>query len=182
MCSPTLGSFGLGAQVIGGVGQTYAAYRKSAGEKMGYDYQSRVARNNEQLSEWQAQDALLRGKFTQNKIQLKGAQVRGSQEASFASRNIALNEGSALNILADTEFLKTRDVNIADDNANKEAWALRNQATGYRSNADFLQYRAGAQNPFLDAAGTALTSGGRVAMSWYKMRTNNDKSYGMGEE
>ena len=163
----------LGAQVAGGVGQTYASYRKSAGEKQGYEYQSQVARNNAQLAEWQAQDAITRGVTTRQNIQIKGAQLEGKQRAIFGARNVATNEGSALNILADTAFGTARDANIATDNADKEAWMLREQAKGYTSNAGFLQSRADAQSPFLDAAGTALTTGGRVASSWYMMRTRS---------
>lgn len=157
----------LGAQVAGGIGQTYASYRKSEGEQQGYEYQSQVARNNAQLAEWQAQDAMLRGVTTRQSIQIKGAQLEGKQRAIFGARNIAMTEGSALNILADTQFGTTRDANIATDNANKEAWALRNQATGYASNADFLKQRADAENPAL----TALATGGKVAASWYAMRS-----------
>ena len=179
MCTTSaIGGVALGGQVAGAVGQTYASYRKSAGEKTGYEYQAAVAKNNEQLAEWQAQDALRRGGETRQNIQLKGAKFKGSQQAILASRNVALDEGSALNILADTDFGIARDANIATDNANKEAWAIREQAKGYASNADFLRYRADSQNPFQDALGTALTSGGRVASSWYALRTRSNTGGG----
>lgn len=169
-------SIALGAQVAGGIGQTYASYRKSVGEQRGYEYQSAVASNNAQLDEWQAQDALTRGVATRQQIQLKGGQVRGAQEASAGARGVALDEGSALNILADTQFGMTRDANIATDNANKEAWALRMRASMDTSNAGFLKSRAEAQSPMLDAMGTALTTGGRVAASWYTMRSDKGKT------
>lgn len=162
-----LSSIALGAQVAGGIGSTYAAYRKSEGEKQGYDYQSQVARNNAQLAEWQAQDAITRGITTKQNIEIKGRKLEGTQRAIFGARNIATNEGSALNILADTQFGTARDANIVTDNAAKEAWALRNQAMGYSSNAGFLKSRAEAENPML----TALTTGGKVAASWYAMRS-----------
>lgn len=166
-----IGNAGLAMQAVGGIGETYAAYRRSAGERQGYEYQSQVARNNAKVAEWQAQDAISRGVAAKQAIQVKKAGVYGAQRAAFASRNVALDEGSALHILTDTLFLGARDENLAEDNAAKEAWALRNQAAGYESNAQFLANRAAQQNPFLDAAGTALTAGGRVASSWYTMRT-----------
>lgn len=162
-----LGGVALGAQVAGGIGQTYASYRKSAGEQQGYEYQGAVARSNAQLAEWQAQDAITRGITTKQNIEIKGAKLEGTQRAIFGARNVATNEGSALNILADTQFGTTRDANIATDNANKEAWALRNQALGYSSNASFLKSRADAENPAL----TALTTGGKVAASWYATKS-----------
>lgn len=178
MCfgSTESGDIALGAQVAGGIGQTYASYRKSVGEQRGYEYQSQVARNNAQLDEWQAQDALTRGVSTRQSIQVKGGQIQGAQEASAAARGVALDEGSALNILADTKFGITRDANIATDNAAKEAWALRARASMDTSNSDVLKSRADAQSPLLDAMGTALTTGGRVASSWYTIRTHNGKT------
>jgi hypothetical protein len=171
-----LSNIALGAQVAGAIGSTYAAYRESQGQKRGYEYQSQVARNNAQLAEWQAQDALERGQSDKQRIQLKKASIIGTQEAVLASRNVALDEGSALRILADTELMAERDIATVEENAAKEAWALRNQAAGYQSNAGFLQSRAGAQSPLLDAAATALTTGGRVAGSWYAMRTRTTAS------
>ena len=162
-----LAGVAVGAQAAGAVGSTYAAYRKSAGEQQGYEYQGQVAKNNAQLAEWQAQDAITRGVTTRQRVELKGAAVAGRQRAIFGARNVAANEGSALNILADTAYGTALDAATATDNAAKEAWALRNQATGYASNAAFLASRADAQSPWLDAAGTALTAGGRVAESWY---------------
>lgn len=178
MCGVTqaLGAIGLGAQVAGAVGSTYASYRQSQGEKQGYEYQSQVARNNAQLAEWQAQDALERGQTAKQGIQLKKAAVIGAQEAILASRNVALDEGSALRILADTDLMAERDIETVEANAEKEAWALRNQAQAYGSNAGFLARRAAAESPFFEAAGTALTSGGRVASSWYAMRTRTSAS------
>ncbi len=165
-----LSGLALGAQIAGGVGQTYAAYRRSAGEQQGYEYQGQVARSNAQLVEWQVEDAIARGITTRQNIQLKGGQITGRQRAVFGARNVAAGAGSALNILADTAFGTARDAAIATDNANREAWALRNKALGYASNAGFLESRAAAQSPFLDATGTALTLGGRVAASWYPRR------------
>src|SRR4051812_29187709 len=117
MCdASTVGNIGLGAQVAGAVGTTYAAYRKSAGEKTGYEYQAAVAKNNAQLSDWQAQDALNRGKTASQTSQLNTAQLYGRQQSIFASRNVAINEGSALNILADTKFMGARDAATITDN------------------------------------------------------------------
>lgn len=157
----------LGVQAVGGLANTYSSYRKAEGEKQGYEYQATVARNNAQLAEWQAQDALERGKVTQGNVRMRGAQLRGTQEATFAARGIALNEGSALNILADTAYMTEVDARTAVDNSAREAWALRNQAKGYTDNAGILKARGDSVNPSFDAAGTLLTTGGKVASSWY---------------
>lgn len=170
-CADVIKIGSLAAQTVGAVGSTYSAYRSSQATAQGYEYQAQVARNNEQLAEWQAQDALERGAVTEQQVRLNGAKVEGQQRAVLASRNVAIDEGSALNILADTKFLTGRDALIARDNAGREAWAARNQGRGYASNAGFLQQRANAQSPLMDAGGTALTSLGKVASNWYSLRS-----------
>ena len=166
-----LKNIALGTMVAGAIGETYASYRKSSAEKTGYEYQSKVAKSNEKIAEYQAADALTRGAATVQAIQLKKAQTMGTQRAIFGSRNVALDEGSALNILADTAFMGARDEAIAVDNAAKEAWALRVQAGNYASNAAFIEQRGEAQSPLTDAGATALAATGRVASLWYAMRT-----------
>lgn len=179
MCdTSTISQLALGGQAAGAIGQTYSAYNKSKGEAQGYEYQSIVARNNAQLAEWQAQDALTRGVEAEGNVRLRTAQLKGTQESVIAARNVALNEGSALNILADTGFMGERDALTVRANAEREAWALREQAKSGVSNAAFLKYRADAQSPLADAAGTLLTAGGRVASGWYAMRTRSTDASG----
>lgn len=173
-----LGKFGLGAQAAGAIGGTFATYRKSRAEAQGYEYQSAVARSNAQLAEWQAQDALTRGQTAEGNVRLRTAQLKGTQEAVIASRNVALTEGSALNILADTAFMGERDALTVRDTASREAWALREQAKGYRANAELMNWRAGVESPLASAAGTLLTSAGKVASSWYSMRYRIDANGG----
>lgn len=176
----TVGNIGMGAQVLGMITQTAGSYKKSSGEQQGYEYQSKIARNNADITEQQAHDAMLRGQQTENNVRTRTANLKGSQRASLAARGIDLGVGSALNILTDTDFMGERDALIARDNANKEVWGLRTQAQNYQSNADMLAWRSGQQDPVMDAAGTFLTGAGRVASSWYSMRNAKTGYSGAG--
>ena len=167
--SETLKSAGLGAQAFGAVSSVFGTYRKSKAEQAGYEAQAQVARNNAQIAEWQALDVERRGVDAQQRLAIHIGKTIGAQDAVLASRNVAINEGSALNIRADTAFLAKRDQNILSDNTAKEAWAFRNQATFARSNADILDWRAESQSPLLDAGGTLLSGAGRVAQAWYAL-------------
>lgn len=169
----TLGQIGVGAQALGGGMAVIGAYNKSKAEKYAAEYQAQVQANNAQLAQWKAQDAITRGQTEVARQQLKTRQLKGAQRASMAARGIDLGEGSALNILTDTDLMGAVDANTLADNASKEAWALRNEAAGASANAGLLRDRAGSVNPFMDAAGTALTAGGAVASSWYKLNKDN---------
>lgn len=177
MCVPslipstgTIGSIGTGLQIAGLAAGTFGSYQKSKAEKGAYEYQAAVSKNNATMAEWQAQDALQRGATAEQQSRLKTAQLQGSQRAALAARGVALDEGSALNILDDTDFMGGADVRTIRDNANKEAWGHRVQGANYESDSSMLKARADAESPFGSAMSTLLTGGGTVAESWYRRR------------
>lgn len=143
------------------------AYRQSEATKAGYEYQSAVNRNNAIIAEWQAQDALQRGQTAEQRQRLKAAQLKGSQRAALAARGVALDEGSPLAILQDTEFMAEQDALTIRDNAAREAWGYRTQSRNYTNDASMLNARADAESPFGAAATTLLTGAGTVASHWY---------------
>lgn len=170
MDSGTMGMIGTGMQAAGVIGQTVGAYKKSSGEQTAYEFQSQVAKNNAAVAEMQAKDAILRGQTAEQNTRLKTANLKGTQQASLAARGIDLGEGSALNILTDTDFMGERDALLTRDNAAKEVWGIRNTERNFNDNAALLDWRAQQQSPIADAAGTLLTGAGKVASSWYALR------------
>jgi hypothetical protein len=168
MCEPVSGTI-MGMQAIGALSSAGGAYGKSKADKQAYEYQAAVDRNNAQVLEYQATDALERGQQTQFAQGLKAASIAGSQRAHFAANGVSLDEGSPLNVLMDTKYMSDIDRATIADNAGREAWALRQRATNTRANAELLSYRARSENPSRAAMSSLLSSGGQVAGSWYKM-------------
>lgn len=167
----TLASVSMGLAGAGMVTSAYGAYNQSKANKAAYEYQAGVNANNAKIAEWQAQDALQRGARAEQQQRLKTAQLKGSQRASLAARGIALDEGSALNILDDTDYMGEVDALTIRDNTAKEAWANRNQAAGYASDASMLQSRADAESPGYAAFISLLGGAGSVASNWYRYKT-----------
>lgn len=161
--STVLSVAGMGMNAVG-------SYNQSKATQDAYSYQAAVTRNNAQLAEWQAQDALVRGANAEQSQRLKTAALKGTQRAQLAARGVALDEGSALNILNDTDYIGNLDAATVRDNAAREAWGYRNQGAGYASDATMLSSRASAENPLLSGASSLLTSAGSVADNWYKRR------------
>lgn len=175
MCDPTLiGKVGSGLQIAGVVSSAQAAYNQSKATKAATEYQAAVDRNNAQRAEWQAQDAITRGQKAEQAQRLKTAQLRSSQRAAFAARGVALDEGSPLAILQDTDYMGELDAQTLKDNAAREAWGHRTQASSYRSNADMLSARAAAESPTGAAFTSLLTNAGAVASSWYNRKTKTE--------
>ena len=121
-------------------------------------------------------DALQRGTKAEQAQRLKVAQLKSSQRAGFAARGVALDEGSPLAILQDTDMMGEMDALTIRDNAEKEAWGARMQGANYSSDSAMLSARSGAESPTGAAFGSLLTGAGAVASSWYNRRTKTEVS------
>lgn len=151
-----------------GVGmQAFGAYNNSRAAKAAYGAQAEVNRNNAQIAEWQAEDAIKRGDKAASRVRMQAKQLKGTQRARLAANGVDLGEGSALQILSDTDYFADVDASTVLDNAAKEAWALRTQAAGAMAEADLFAGRAAAERPLLAAGTSLLTSAGQVAGRWY---------------
>lgn len=175
MSAGTLDSVATGTQVAGMAAGAYSAYNKSKSDKAAYEYQASVTRNNSTLAEWRARDAITRGQKAEQTQRLKAASLKGTQRASLAARGLALDEGSPLSILQDTDFMGENDALTLRDNAAREAWGYRVQAGNYASDAGMLAARADAESPISAGATSLLTSAGSVASSWYNRKTKTSR-------
>lgn len=154
----------------GGVSALFNAFNSASaarGEQAAYGYEAKIAENNASSAERAAADALDRGATEASAVRKRGAQVKGQQRAVLAAGNVDQSFGSALDILTSTDVGTDVDAATAQENAGKEAYALRVQAANYRDEARIARYRRAATSPLL-AGGTALLDGvTKVASRWY---------------
>lgn len=156
---------------IAGIGlQAYSAMNQSQAAQDAANYNAAVQRNNAQLAEWQANDAVERGNKAVEDHMRKAAALKGTQTASMAARGLDLSEGTPLNILTDTDLFAEIDSNTIKNNAAREAWGYRAQASNSRATGGLYDMQAGNQNPMLAGAGTLLSGAGSVAEKWYQYR------------
>lgn len=152
---------GVGASMIG-------SYKTAQAQKASLEYEAAVARNNQQLANYQAGIAQQDGAVQENNLELKVAQTTGDQRAALAANGVDLGQGSPNEILATTKFMGTRDVLQLRDNTARKVWAIQNQAASYGSEAEADVAAASAINPRVAGATSALVGAGSVAASWYK--------------
>jgi hypothetical protein len=142
------------------------AMQQSKSAKAQAEYSSAVARNNQTMANWNAADALARGQKEEDAQRLKTAQMKGSQRASMAARGLDISEGSALNILSDTDFMGEQDALTVRNNAKRSAWAYQNQAQGFGADAEMQSAVADAQNPMMAGVVSVIGGAGNVADKW----------------
>lgn len=86
-------------------------------------FMAQVARNNEQVAQWNAQRALQQGQVAEDQQRQKTSQAIGTQRALLASQGGDVGSGSDLDLVGDTartgEFKAQTIRNDAQDNAFK---------------------------------------------------------------
>ena len=154
MCS--VPAFSLAVSILG-VAQSVDAQNKQA------DYNEAVAKNEATMAEYKAQDALERGTLAEKQKRLQTQKLIGAQKAGIAASGFTIGEGSAEDMLVDTEALGEEDVFAIRSNAAREAWSFRVSGTNALSQAGADSIAARNRN-----INTILSGGSRVADKWYK--------------
>ncbi|OAE72607.1 hypothetical protein A7J71_11345 [Achromobacter insolitus] len=165
MCTPAAAPYVM----MAGAGASAAGATNSANaQRAGLNYQAEVAANNAQIAEWQAQDAIRQGQEQEQQSRLRYASTKGTQRAALAANGVALDEGSAVDILASTDYMNASDASTIQANAARAAWGYRTQGANYTDNANSLRAGASAISSGSAAGMSLLGSAGQVASSWYQ--------------
>jgi len=162
MCEPTTILAGA-SLVTSGVGlymQSRAAYQGAEADNMALEYNAQVAENNAQMAQYNAAEAMQRGEENVANIQESVAQTQAAQRTGFAASGVAVDQGSALDVQADTAYQGEIDIQTARRNAQLEAWGYQIEGQNRQSQAGLL--RAQKRRPGMAAATTLLTGAGSV--------------------
>lgn len=145
--------FVVGALIVGALVSAKGAHDQA-------DTNQKIASNNAAIAESQAQDATRRGDEEASAAMRRARQVAGAQRAGFSARGIDITDGTAADILDQTDFFGQVDAATARTNGQKEAWNLRARKRGY-------EIEGNANNPNRAATTSLLGSSGAVAKQWY---------------
>jgi hypothetical protein len=117
--------------------------------------QAGISDYNAQVAEQQATDAVAQGTTEEDRFRTQVRGMIGSQRTGFASNNVDVSSGSAVDVQADAAKLGELDALQIRTNAARAAWGYKVQAEDYRKQADVTRKTGVAQNA---AAGAAATS------------------------
>lgn len=166
MCDPntSLALQGGGAGIA-----TVGSYFSALGQKSTLNTSANLADINSQMSEEEAQQALVAGQRNEQSIDLAGAQMKSSQRASMAANGVDLGVGSALNVQDSTDYLTQAKANVANANAVRTAFGYRTAAVNSGNQALLDRTQAGNVSPFPNAFTTLLTGASSIATSRYQL-------------
>lgn len=149
---------------VSAVMQGVSAYSQSKAQKSEGAYQSSVLNANARLADAQAEDAIFRGDQDAARSRENVKKIIGSQRASMGAQGIEVNDGSALDVQADTAGQGAIDELTIKNNAYREAWGYRVQANDLRTQAEFTKLSSSnkSKNTILTAGMNILSDGASV--------------------
>lgn len=168
MSAGTSALLSLGTTAIGYILQASGQQASGEAQQNMYNYQAAVNRNNAIMANWQAEDAIKRGREEEDQHRLKVQQIKGTQRAAFADRGVDLGSENVSDTLADTAFLGELDALAIRSNAEREAYGYRQQASNYEASAnmDELAGRNAVNAANTEATTTILGGASLVADRW----------------
>lgn len=127
MCEPV--SITMGALAVAG------GAAKAVGDHQAGAAKAAAMRRNAEVADMAASDALQRGDQAAGKVQMQGEAASGQQRAGFAGQGVVVGDGSSGRTAADTAAFTDIDIEQTRNNAQREAWGLKTQATNMRDDA-----------------------------------------------
>jgi hypothetical protein len=128
------------------------------------NYLAQVARNNQQIAEWNATRALQQGQVQEDQQRLRTAQQIGAQRALLASQGGDIGSGSDVDLIGDTARAGEFNARTIRNNAQLNAWNDRVQGSLYGGQASL--YGSQSQNAWLPSNRSLLGSATSVAQRW----------------
>ena len=148
----------VASTVLGVMGQSQQAATQAGTA----NYQAQMARNNQQVADWNAQRALQQGQVDEQNSRLKSAALLGSQRAALASQGGDVDSGSPLDIQADTARAGEYDAQTIRNNSALKAYGYRVQGANAGAEANLDDFKAGSAMSALPyGIGSSLLSGAK---------------------
>lgn len=161
LSAAAIAAIAVGAAAIGAGVSAYSASEQADAQQKAANYQAQVdannakiAANNAKIAAWNRSDALQRGEIEAQKSMRDRAGFMSQQRAKLAASGQDMTQGSALDLLASSEFLGQEEVNTINNNAAREAWGYElegmnymNQGQAFQSESDFSRWKANSINP-----------------------------------
>jgi hypothetical protein len=147
----TIAGIGMGAAAGGGILGAFGALTSGVANKNMDNYQSGVARLNQQIAQQNAEFATQTGEQQALQSGLKSRQQAGQIKVAQASSGFDVRSGSNLQVQASQQKLAGLDQSIIRSNAAKTAYNYQEQASV-----------AGAQAQVYSAAGANAMEAGAI--------------------
>lgn len=158
----------IGSALVGSVG----AYQQSQAAKSQAKYQQQVANNNATIAQQNATRIRQQSEVAEEEQRERVAATKGAANARLAANGLLVDdpgETTASLFLQDIAEIGEYDILKMRDNYEQEARVAEIQGVNYQAQAGLFGLQASAQSPGLAAAGSLLSSAGKVTTAFRNM-------------
>ena len=154
--------------LIGTVASMGSSYSQAEVTRDQYAYQAQIERNKAAIRERQAKDVIKRGEDDARARKAYARTLEDKQLVTLAGQGGDVTAEGDVNLLAETaEYEKLQEQKIRN-NAQRDASAIRADASNKMADATASQYASGAISPLAQTVPTALSGFGAGGEKWYK--------------
>jgi hypothetical protein len=146
---------------VGAIG----AYQQSQAAKSQARYQQQVAQNNAIIAQQNADRIRQQAEVAEDEQRERLAATKGAARARLAANGLLVDDtedATASLLLQDIAEIGEYDILKIRDNYEQEARVAEIQGSNYQAQAGLFGLQASAQSPGLAAAGSLLSSAGKV--------------------
>ena len=177
MCDP------VSMAVIGGgmaVMSSYQQYQQAKSEKEMADYSAKVSDQNAKIREQQALDAQNIGADNASAARQRWQRANATLRAVAGSGGVNPDTGTFGDLQDQNIITGETDVQTVLNNAQREAWGFKTEATNFRNDAALSRYKgkSAMYNGMLKAGTTLVTGLGNA----YGSYASSAGSFGTGEK
>jgi hypothetical protein len=144
---------------------TVGAYQQSQAAKAQARYQQQVAQNNAIIAQQNADRIRQQAEVAEDEQRERIAATKGAAKARLAANGLLVDDPgdtTASLFLQDIAEIGEYDILKLRDNYEQEARVAEIQGSNYQAQAGLFGLQAAAQSPGLAAAGSLLSSAGKV--------------------
>ncbi len=155
----------VGSAVVGAVG----AYQQSQAAKAQANYQRQVAENNSTIAQQNATRIRQQAEVAEEEQRERVAATKGAARARLAANGLLVDDPgdtTASLFLQDIAEIGEYDILKMRDNYEQEARVAEIQGVNYQAQAGLFGLQASAQSPGFAAAGSLLSSAGKVTKAF----------------
>ncbi len=150
-------SVGLGLNLLGAGTQALGQFEEG-------QYRQKLGKVNAQLAEEAAGDATIRGQQQAGQARMEASADIGEMRAAYGASGVDGSVGSPINAMADVRLVSETDAAIIRNNAAREAWGYRVEATRATEEGRLAGERGRYQ-----AAGTLLGGAGDFVAGYSRL-------------
>ncbi len=157
------------AAVAGAGAGALGAYQQSQAAKAQANYQRQVAENNATIAQSNATRIRQQAEVEEEEQRERIAGTKGAANARLAANGLLIDDPgdtTASLFLQDIAEIGEYDILKMRDNYDQEARVAEIQGVNYQAQAGLFGLQAAAQSPGFAAAGSLLSSAGKVATAF----------------